>query len=266
LTKASLNGTELYYVDAGEPSAEPIVLIHGFPFSHEMWQPQMQILRNSFRVIAYDVRGLGNSAVGDGQYSLELFVDDLIALLDHLNLQKAIWCGLSMGGYIALRAVERNPERCRALVLCDTTSNADSNEAKVRRTAGMLSVKRGGTKAYAEGIVKALFAPQAFSRRPAAVETIRRMVEANSPVGISGALLAMAGRTDTTASLAEISVPTLILVGELDQITPPALARQMHDLIPNSHLHVIPDAAHLSNLENPEEFNRRLLDFLKSLR
>jgi 3-oxoadipate enol-lactonase len=225
----------------------------------------MQALKDSFRVIAYDVRGLGNSEVGDGQYSLELFVDDLIALLDHLNLQKAIWCGLSMGGYIALRATERNPERCRALVLCDTTSNTDSNEAKIRRTAAMMSVKSEGTKAYAEGVERALFAPQTFSTRPTAVETIRRMVEANSPIGISGALLAMAGRTDTTASLAEISVPTLILVGELDKITPPALAHQMHDLIPNSDLHVIPDAAHLSNLENPEEFNRHLLDFLKNL-
>jgi 3-oxoadipate enol-lactonase len=266
MSKASMNDAQPHYLDLGERSAIPIILIHGFPFSHEMWEPQIEALKDNFRVVAYDIRGLGKSDVGDGQYTLEMFVDDLITLMDHLGLKRAVWCGLSMGGYIALRAMERNPERCCGLVLCDTTSIADSDEAKLRRASAIKTVKREGIKTYAAGVVKSLFATQTFVRRPIAVDITRRIVEANSPIGICGALLAMAARTDTTASLKRISVPTLILVGELDTITPPALAEQIHELIPESVLHLIPDAAHLSNLENSEEFNRLLLSFLRNLK
>ena len=103
--KAIINGIELYYEDSGSPTATPIVLIHGFPFSHEMWRPQIELLKSKYRVIAYDVRGHGESEVGGGQYLIEFFVEDLIGLLDHLKIEKTILCGLSMGGYTALRAV-----------------------------------------------------------------------------------------------------------------------------------------------------------------
>jgi len=122
--EASINGAMMHYVDIGDKAARPIVLVHGFPFSHEMWNPQTTYLEKELRVIAYDVRGHGKSDFGDGQYTLELFVDDLIGLLDHLKLERTALCGLSMGGYIVLRAIERNPERCVALVLSDTTSQA----------------------------------------------------------------------------------------------------------------------------------------------
>ncbi len=141
--------------------ARPIVLIHGFPFSHEMWSPQIAFLEKKLRVIAYDVRGHGKSDVGDGQYTLELFVDDLIGLLDHLKIEKAVLCGLSMGGYIALRAIERNPERWHALVLCDTSSQADSNEAKLRRAATIRAIKREGVKPFADTFLESAFAQTA---------------------------------------------------------------------------------------------------------
>ena len=133
--KAVVNGGEVFYVERGISDAAPIVLIHGFPFSHEMWEPQIEVLQKRFRVIAYDLRGHGKSGVGDGQYTLEFFVDDLLGLLGHLKIERAVLCGLSMGGYIALRAVERNPERVRSLILADTQSKADSNEAKLKRAS-----------------------------------------------------------------------------------------------------------------------------------
>jgi 3-oxoadipate enol-lactonase len=263
--KAVVNDGEIFYVDAGVSKDAPIVLIHGFPFNHEMWDPQIETLQKQFRVIAYDLRGHGKSGVGDGQYTLEFFVDDLLGLLDHLGIERAVLCGLSMGGYIALRAVERNPERVRGLILADTQAKADSNEAKLRRAAAIKSVKANGVNVYAEGFVKSVFAPQTLTNNKAAVEKIRRIIQSNSSLGICGALLALASRTDTTEALSDIKVPTLILVGEHDLSTPPSASKEMHNTIPNSEIHVIPNAAHLSNLENSEGFNKHLLDFLERL-
>ena len=263
--KAVIDGAEIYYIDTGDRPGPAIVMIHGFPFSHAMWSPQIEFLKNHFRVIAYDVRGHGKSDVGDGQYSIELFVDDLIALLDHQRLEKVVLCGLSMGGYIALRAIERNPERIGALILCDTTSNADSNETKIKRTASIKTVKSSGVAPYAQEFLKAVLTPTTVQNKVDLARFVLRMIEANSSVGICGTLLALAGRTETTASLPRIHVPTLILVGEQDKITPPELSEQMHALIPNAQLQIVPNSAHLGNLEEAEEFNGHILNFLKEL-
>lgn len=257
-----INGSKLYYTDSGDKnSTNTITLIHGFPFNHEMWEPQIELLKKDNRVIAYDIRGHGKSEVGDGQYSLELFVDDLIGLLDHLGIEKTIVCGLSMGGYISLRAVERNPERIKAMVLCDTSSLADSNEAKLKRMASIKMIKNDGLHVFAEGFVKVIFSPKSLSAKISAIEIIKNMILSNSALGVCGTLLALAGRTDTTDSLSKITVPTLILVGENDTVTPPKLSQLMHEKISNSEFHVIRDAAHMSNLENTNEFNQYLLNF-----
>ena len=257
-----VNGINIHYLDAGDSDALPVVLIHGFPFSHEMWEPQIKILQNKFRVIAYDIRGHGKSDVGDGQYTLEHLVDDLIGLLDYLKIKRAVPCGLSMGGYIALRTIERNPERVLGLVLADTQSKADTNEAKLKRADSIKSVKTNGVKAFAEVSVKSVFAPHSLTANLKAVEKIRRIVYANSAAGISGALLAMAGRTDTTDALARIKVPTLILVGQHDGPLYQLASQEMRERIPDSELHIISNAGHMSNLENSEEFNTHLLNFL----
>jgi 3-oxoadipate enol-lactonase len=227
-----------------------------------MWKPQVEILSPNYRVITYDVRGHGESDVGDGQYLLEFFVDDFVGLLDYMHIEKAIVMGLSMGGYIALRVIERNPERFRALVLCDTRSEADTNEGKVKRATSIKTVKTQGVKTFAEEFVKAVFAPQTFQTNPDAVNFIKDIIEHNSPIGICGTLLALASRTDTTTALPNIAVPTLILVGEHDALTPPSASEAMKEKISNAELQIIPNAAHMSNLENPEVFNDALLGFL----
>lgn len=262
---ASINGRNLYYSDSGKERSPPVVFIHGFPFSSEMWKGQVQMLQakeDNLRIITYDLIGHGQSDVGDGQYTIELFVDDLIAMLDHLKITKTTLCGFSMGGYIALRAIERDPDRFNALILCDTMSAADSNEAKIRRANSVKLIKKEGVGRFAEGFLKAVFAPQTFESHPDIIDEIRRVVLWNTPLGMCGGLLAMAGRTDTTEALSKINVPTLILVGEHDAVTPPSAAKNMHDRIPNSKLHLIGNAAHMSNLENPEEFNEQLIEFL----
>jgi 3-oxoadipate enol-lactonase len=264
--KAIINGWSTSYNIYGEASGLPVVLIHGFPFSQEMWRPQVAELSGDYRVITYDVRGHGKSEVGDGQYTIEFFVDDLIAVLDHLRIEKAVVVGLSMGGYIALRAIERNPERFSGLVLCDTRSEADTNEGKIKRAGSIQSVRTDGVKKYAEGFVKAVFAPQTFERNSEAVGFITQIIERTSPVAIAGTLLALASRTDTTESLSKINVPTLILVGEHDALTPVSAAKLMNEKIRQSELHVISNAAHLSNLENPGEFNKHLSEILRRLK
>ena len=153
---------DISFFVSGPVNATPIVFIHGFPFNREMWQPQVEFLEKSYRVITYDLRGHGKSTVGDGQYFMEYFVDDFITLLNHLKIASAVICGFSMGGYIALRAIERYPEKFKGLILADTRSEADSNEAKLKRAAGLMAIKSQGMALFAEGFLKMALAPETF--------------------------------------------------------------------------------------------------------
>jgi 3-oxoadipate enol-lactonase len=257
-----INGLKLNVVESGNPKGLPVVFLHGFPFSHAMWDPQVELLKKPHRLITYDHRGHGQSEVGELPYMFEFFVDDFLGVLDYLKIGQAVVCGLSMGGYMALRAYERSPDRFRALVLCDTQAAAESNEGKIRRANGLRTLRQQGVKIWTEGFLKGVLAPETFESNSGLVEKIRSMIQANSPAGIAATLVALATRTDTTAILPKIKIPTLILVGDADSITPPAVAQAMKEKIPKAELYVIPHAAHLSNLENPPSFNQHFLDFL----
>jgi 3-oxoadipate enol-lactonase len=261
-----VNGLKLHYEVFGPESGIPVVFIHGFPFSSEMWKLQIEALQSTYRVMIYDVRGHGKSDVGDGQYSIEYFVDDLFALLDQLTIKKVVLVGLSMGGYIALRAVERQHGRFRGLVLCDTRSEGDTNESKVKRANQAKLVKTKGMKEFADDFVRAAFFEKTFQFNPGAVQIIREMIEQTSPVAIAGTLIALAARTDTTPSLVRISIPSMIIVGENDTLTPLHSALSMSEKLPNSEMYIIPNAAHVSNMENPKDFNERLLAFLQRIK
>ncbi|MFA6457088.1 MAG: alpha/beta fold hydrolase [Bacteroidota bacterium] len=267
--KATINNILIRYIDVGSPSSPAVIFIHGFPFSHKMWNfpgGQVDALSATNRVIAYDIRGHGESEVGTGHYSIELFVDDLFALMDHLAIPKAILCGLSMGGYIAQRAAERSPERVSGLVLCDTKSEADSNEARIKRANGIKFVQANGMKYYAQDYVKIVFASGSVDAHPESVKLIQSIIERTAPISIYGTLLALAGRTDTTASLPNIKCPVLILVGEKDTVTPVAASQAMKEKIPGAVMHVIPGVGHISNMENPAEFNKHLVPFITSIK
>ncbi len=255
-----INGIAVF--ESGVKDGKPVVLVHGFPFSHAMWGPQIRALSKTFRVIAYDVRGHGASEVGDGAYSIDLFVKDLIGILDTLKLPKVALCGLSMGGYIALRAMEKYPQRFSHLILCDTKSTADTEEGKKKRAAAAEVVKKNLVPAYAEEFSKAVLTERTVSQNPALLDTVKKMIRGNSVEGIVGTLMALAGRSDTSSALTSMNIPTLILTGREDKITPPADAQAMSKALPNAQLFLLPDAAHLSNLENPVLFNHQLISFL----
>lgn len=258
----------VHYIDVGMPNAQPVVFIHGFPLSLKMWcgeGGQVAALEKTHRVVAYDVRGHGASEVGSGHYTIEFFVDDLIHLLDHLKIKQAIIVGLSMGGYIALRAIERHPERFNGLVLCDTQSAADSNDAKINRAANIKLIETQGVKVFAEKFIKKIFAEESFKTHSEIIKSMQKIIELTSPAVLCGTLLALAARTDTMPSLQKINCPTLIMVGEKDGVTPRALSEIMLKKIPNAQMRVIFKAGHMSNLENPAAFNQNLRSFLEKL-
>jgi len=254
----------LHIREYGSPQNPTIVFLHGFPFNSSMWEPQIQHLSANYHILAYDHRGHGLSGLGTGHYTVEFFVDDLLDVVTSKNISNAFICGLSMGGYIALRAMEKFPERFRGLILADTRSETDTNEARLKRAANIKIVEEKGVSDFCEGFLKAILTPDTLQKNPVVTDKVRKMIMTTPPTAIMGTLLALAGRTDTTASLSKITVPTLILVGEKDAVTPPDAAKAMHEKIAGSKLVTIPHAGHVSNLENPEAFNQALLVFLNS--
>lgn len=263
--KVIINNLNINCKISGNPNGLPVIFIHGFPFDHQMWQPQLRSIPEKYFTIAYDIRGHGESDYGDGQYLIEFFVDDLIELMNHFKIPNAVIVGLSMGGYIALRTIERNPERVRALVLCSTKSSADTNEAKIRRARQIKIVKQEGIHRFSEEFLKSIFSENTFTRSPSMIDIIRNIINKTSPLSIASTLIALSARTDTTEVLKNIQVPTLIMVGEKDTLTTPEDAIKMQNLISNSELHIIPDAAHMINIENSVLFNKFLFEFLNKL-
>jgi 3-oxoadipate enol-lactonase len=258
-----LNGALVHSIDQGNSNGIPLIFIHGFPFNHTLWLPQLEALPETVHAVAYDIRGHGASGLGDGPSTVEFFVDDLIALFDQYALPQAIVCGLSMGGYIAQRFYERYPERVQGMILCDTKSEADTDTEKIKRSESIRTIRQNGVPAFAEPFLKFVFSQNSFQHHPEWVETIRRMILSNSPDGICSTALALAARTDTTQSLASITVPTLVMTGEDDLGAPPRAMKTLADQIPNAEFHLIPQAAHLTNIENTKTFNFQMMEFLR---
>lgn len=244
----------------GDPANQPIIFIHGFPFDHNMWNNQAEALSLNYFCVSYDIRGLGESSVGDGQYTMEMLADDLLDIIEKAKLYKPILCGLSMGGYIAQRVVEKNVNLFSSLILCDTKSAADDNDAKIKRAEGIKKINESGVKKFVEGFISNCFAEESKSK-PIYKETLNRSLSF-SPAGVKGCLLAMTGRTDTTEFLSVIKSPVLLICGEKDKLTPPFIMEQMAESIADSELHIIPGAGHITPLEKPEMFNKILKDFL----
>ncbi len=247
----------------GDNKSKPVVFIHGFPFDKSMWESQGELLAKDHFVVTFDNPGHGESEVGSGQYLVEFIVDDLFAVMDHFGLKKAVICGLSIGGYTAMRAIEREPERFAGLILCNTKSAPDTNAAKLNRANQIRMIRFGRKKQFVEDNAKALLAPESFERNRDAFNKIIATMNSTDEKALIGTLIALAARMDMTESLGKISVPTLIITGEKDKVATQADAELMHSKIGNSKLAIIRGAGHLSNLENSAEFNSALVSFLR---
>ncbi|GAB1450217.1 alpha/beta fold hydrolase [Draconibacterium sp.] len=258
-----VNGLNVSYIDEGRKNAPVIVFVHGFPFNKWMWKKQIKAFKKDFRVIAYDIRGFGNSEKGNVHFSVQLFGFDLIGLMDALHIEKAVLCGLSMGGYIAFSVMENFQHRFSKLVLCDTKCAGDDVEAKEKRMQTIESIKQNGKSKYAEESLWKLFSQSSFVSNPEAIEQVREMILATPDEVLFQSLIALAERHDNCSLLSTTNLPVLIIVGEDDKLTPPDIARQMDEKIPDSDLFIIENAGHLSPMEQPEEFNRLLKSFLR---
>lgn len=260
----TINNFNLSYDDVGEENI-PIIFLHGFPFDKTMWKLQLDFLKSSNRVIACDIRGFGKSTDEKSSLSIDLFADDLIQFMDKLNIDKAIICGLSMGGFIALNAHQRFPSRFEALILCDTQCIADTAEVNEKRYKTIDKIALDGVSDFNEGFIKSVFCKDSFSNKKELVKSLHHVVFSNSQHIITMGLTALAERSETCSMLSEVNIPTLIICGREDEVTPLAQSEFMHATIKGSILHVIDHAGHVSNLEQPHEFNKHLLDFLTAL-
>ena len=262
--RALVHGIRAAYDDTGGGGAA-LVLLHGFPFDRRMWRGQASALGDEFRVVAPDLRGFGETPLGDGDLKMETLAEDVAALLDELNIERVVLGGLSMGGYVAFEFLRRYPERVRALVLADTRPQADNEEGRRAREETARRALKEGVAPVVESMLPKLLSPRTLEQGGEVLEGVRAMMLGTSPDAAAAALRAMATRRDQTGLLPSIKVPTLILVGGEDSITPPADAEAMGAKIEGSRLVVFEGAGHLSNVERPSEFNRALAEFLRGL-
>jgi len=249
----------------GEEKNLPVIFVHGFPFDHTMWDAQTAALSKNYYCITYDIRGLGKSAAGDGQYTIETFVDDLNSIIDHFKLKKPVLCGLSMGGYISLRAIERMQEKFRALILCDTKSVSDSDETKLKRAKAIQRINEGQFEGFINEFVANCFYEEFISEKRKEFETILNRSKKNNPIGVKGCLLAMAARTDTSSTLNKISIPCLIVCGSEDKISPPDVMMAIADKIKSSEFVLAEGAGHMTPIEKPKIVTEAIRSFLKRI-
>ncbi len=262
--RTKVNNYEMTYEDEG--SGLPVLFIHGYPLNRSLWQPQVEGLSDSGRILAPDLRGHGDSQPSKGPYTMDLLAADCIALLDSLELRKpVIICGLSMGGYIALALYRNYPERLGGLILAATRASADSPEGKKNRDQAANLAKEKGVEAVVESMLPKMMSPKTYQQNPELVEKVRKMMEATSLEGVLGDLMGMKERPDSRPLLETIDIPTLVIHGADDQIISAEETRQMHSQIPGAVLETVPDAGHLLNLEQTEIFNRAVRHFIQPL-
>jgi len=248
-----------------EGSGAPIVFLHAFPLTNEMWQSQMEALPK-YSVLAPNTRGFGASSPFESTPSTSQMARDLNDFLNALKIEEPIvLCGLSMGGYTALSFAREYSSRLRALVLCDARAEADDDETRAKREINIQLVREKGSHALAERMVPVLLGEAARKENPELVARVVEWGSAQEPSTLVAALEALRDRPDATAWLTKIKVPTLLVFGEEDALAPPFVIETLKNGIANSKLEIIPRAGHLSNLEQGEKFNAVLLEFLKSL-
>lgn len=252
-----------YLKKATEKEVRTVIFIHGFPFNKNTWRLQLDALEDNITGIAVDVRGHGASTNGHGFFSIDVFAKDIIALLSKLEIEKVTLCGVSMGGYIALRIYQLIPEKIEGLILSDTHHKADDNTAKQKRFDSIQAILRHGRRPFALGFIDNLFAKNTVAENTGAVELVKSAIRRNSIRSICATMLALAARTDSTELLENIKVPTLLIRGAEDKITPEHLMLEMSQHLPNARYIEIEQAGHLPNLEQPLAFNKEMNSFLR---
>ncbi|MCY2954491.1 MAG: alpha/beta fold hydrolase [Planctomycetota bacterium] len=249
----------VYYVERGR--GLPVVLLHGFPLDGRIWDAQLGALSDRFRIIVPDLPGFGRSSV-DRPFTIASLADDLRQLLVQIQALPCVLGGLSMGGYVSLAYITKYPSDLLGLMLIDSRAEADTPEAKQNRDKMIQLVRTAGAKAIADPMLPKLLAPAADQRNPGVVAHLRQIMEACPRRTIEFALAAMRDRRDCCPDLPSIAVPTLIIAGEEDVLTPPALAHAMAKEIPHAKVSIIPESGHMTPMEQPDRVNAAMREFL----
>jgi pimeloyl-ACP methyl ester carboxylesterase len=255
---------EIVYEIVG--AGPPVVLLHPFPAHHEFWNPVVPALSSRYRLILPDLRGHGDSEIGEGPAFMEKHARDLVRLLDAAGVGKAAFIGVSIGGYILFEFWRRFRGRVSALVLCDTRPQPDTPEARANRSRAAAEVLEQGIEPFIESMIPKLMGRTTITTRPDLVDGARRMMRKMSPQDISLVQRGMADRPDSVADLKTINVPTLIAIGEEDILSTPADGELMRQHIPGSQLKMLPKAGHYAPWEQPEAVGVVLRQFLDTLR
>jgi len=258
--KKTINGLSVFL--SGERRSKAIIFVHGFPYDRFMWEAQVNEFSGNYFCVTYDIRGLGESNVGDAQFTIEGFVDDLESIVDELKLEKPVLCALSMGGYISLRAMERLDNKFSGLILCDTKSEADDNQGKIKRADAIKQINSGDFDNFIQSFVQNCFSEKFMKEEESKYKEVVARSKKNNPLGVKGCLLAMAGRTDTTENLSKINIPTLAICGKEDKLAPQNVMKPMSEKIPNSKFFLIGGAGHMAPIENPQKVNSAINEFL----
>jgi 3-oxoadipate enol-lactonase len=257
----NVNGTQLYYQLDGPEQGPTVMLSNSLASNLHMWDEQVpQLLEAGFRVLRYDSRGHGHSAVPDGPYSMEMLARDAVGLLDGLGLNKVVFCGLSKGGMVGQMLGVLYPDRLSALVLCSTSAHMSPPDTWNER---IKTVREKGMAAVAEATIDRWFTKAGQELIPEKVESVRQMI-LNTPVQGFCASCEAIRDMDQREAIASINLSTLVVVGEHDQGTPVSHAQLIHERIPSSQLRIIPDTAHMLNIEQADVFNNMLLEFIRS--
>ncbi len=258
--KINANGIDINYELTGREGAPVVMLSHSLSSSMVMWNPQLGSLEPHFKVLRYDMRGHGRSEAPDGVYTLEMLAEDAVALLDALGIDAVNFVGLSIGGMIGQAFALNHGDRLESLALCDTSAVMPAEAQPILQQRIALA-RQNGIADQVDGTLERWFTPQYLKANPPEVEMIRQQIKATPLAGYIGCSEALRG-LNYLERLSEITLPTLIVVGEEDPGTPVAASEAIHERIAGSQLVILPSARHLCNIEQAEAFNRVLMKFL----
>jgi 3-oxoadipate enol-lactonase len=265
MNRAKINHIEIAYETAG--TGVPIVLIHGHPFDHTMWGPQVKAFSDFYQVVTPDLRGYGKSTLPDPAHTrFEDYATDMILLMDHLNIDSFHLGGLSMGGQIIMEMFRQAPDRVKSLIFADTFAGPDTPEAKKTRNEQATRLEKEGMDGYANEVIGKMIRREHVELMPEVAAHVMKMMKGTSPVAAATAMRARGERINYLKEvLPQINIPTLVIVGRQDEFTPVAKAEELRDNLQNCKLILIEDAGHMPNMEQPEEFNKTVIDFLENI-
>ncbi|QDT45797.1 3-oxoadipate enol-lactonase 2 [Gimesia alba] len=263
LFEQAVNGINMKVLVEG--SGPPLLFVHGFPLNHRMWQAQIEYFKNAFTVVAPDLRGFGATEVTRGTVTMKQHAEDLNMLLNELGLEEPIiFCGLSMGGYIAWEFWKHFPQRLNALILCDTRAGSDTEEGIKNRLKMVDLVLKHGPEPISSSMIPNLISEASQRTHPEIVEKLMEMIQSTDREGIAASQRGMAERNNFMEEIRDLQIPTLCLVGSEDQLTPPDVMKDMSSQIPNSNYTEVPGIGHMAPMEAPAEVNQIIGEFLAS--